>query len=263
MEQLENKGRKAESAQTPQDGRGRGRARGVASTFDRLELKNFFVNYLTSMLLIEALIFFFCFINHLATESSQFPWKAYLFASFTTPIAITFVFGVIILTFNRYFFPDTIDPPRDGHFYRGLSFTRGDRLASFFQVVHRLPFLLSLLLLIAASTLAYKLDDIALFAAQAGAVTAQYLFFTLIGVMLVVSIGLGLWMLLSYRLRQNSLTSSHQYKMRLMEDFGMVLLEDGTMLNKDGEVVYRQDGVTFAEAAGLSEPVELLETDQR
>ena len=234
---------------------------GVASTFDRQELKNFFVSYLTAMLVVEGLIFFFCFINHLATGSPAFPWKPYLFATFITPIAITFVFGLIILTFNKYFFKGAGGETDDGEaFYSGLNLNKGERLTAFFQLAHRLPFLLSLLLLIAATAIAYKMDDIVLYAAQAGAATAQYLFFTLVAVMAVAALGIGAWMILSYRLRQNTLTSSHQYKMQLMNQFGMVLLDDGTMIDKDGKVVYQQESQALMGLDDGEENIQLIET---
>lgn len=217
---------------------------GVASTFDSKGLNNFFVNYLTTMLVIEGLIFFVCFVNHLATEGSEFPWKPYLFATFITPIAITFVFGLIILTFNKYFFRGAVEQVPDSADYSGVSLRKGDRLGAFFHIVHRLPFLLSLLLLIAATAIAYKMDAIALYAAQAGATTAKYLFITLVVVMAVVALGIAIWMILSYRLRQKKLATSHEYKMQLMDQFGMVLMDDGTMLNKEGEIVYQQEEYT-------------------
>jgi len=245
MHQIEDKRDETDQSESSKKGR---RARhkrssinsvGVASTFDSKGLNNFFVNYLTTMLVIEGLIFFFCFVNHLATDSAEFPWKNYLFATFIAPIAITFVFGLIILTFNKYFFKGAVEAPdANAALYSG---SKGDRLETFFQVVHRLPFLFSLLLLIAATAVAYKLDDIVLFAAQAGATTARYLFITLVAVMAVVALGIGIWMILSYRLRQKTLASEHQYRMQLMDQFGMVLLEDGTMLNKEGDVVYKQE----------------------
>lgn len=262
MHQIEDRRAEKSSADTPRKkvrAKASGNAVGVASTFDRQELKNFFVNYLTSMLVIEGLIFFFCFVNHLATQSPGFPWKPYLFATFITPIAITFVFGLIILTFNKYFFKDAVQSSGDPPFYSGVSLNKGDRLGTFFQVVQRLPFLLSLLLLIAATAIAYKMDAIVLYAAQAGAVTAQYLFFSLVGVMAVAALGIAAWMILSYRLRQNTLTTSHQYKMQLMQQFGMVLLDDGTMLDKDGNIIHQQADVTQIGFDDLDEDVQLIE----
>ena len=217
---------------------------GVASTFDSKGLNDFFVNYLTAMLVIEGLIFFFCFVNHLATDSPEFPWKNYLFATFIAPVAITFVFGLIILTFNKYFFKGAVEIPDPNASIYARGVNRGDRLETFFQVVHRLPFLFSLLLLITATAIAYKMDAIVLYAAQAGATTAKYLFITLVAVMAVIALGIGIWMILSYRLRQKTITTNHQYKMQLMDQFGMVLLDDGTMLNKEGDVVYQQEGTT-------------------
>lgn len=247
MHQIEDK--REDAAQSASTSKGR-RAQhkrstinsvGVASTFDSKGLNAFFVNYLTTMLVIEGLIFFFCFVNHLATGSTEFPWKNYLFATFITPVAITFVFGLIILTFNRYFFKGAVEAPDPYASQYSGSTRKGDRLETFFQIVHRLPFLFSLLLLIAATAIAYKMDDIVLYAAQAGATTARYLFITLVAVMAVIALGIGIWMILSYRLRQKTLASEHQYRMQLMDQFGMVLLDDGTMLNKDGDVVYQQD----------------------
>lgn len=67
----------------------------------------------------------------------------------------------------------------------------------------------------------------------------EYLFFTLIGILIVSAIGVAIWVALSYRLKNKTLSADHQYRMQLMEQFGMVLLEDGTMLDKQGKVVYQ------------------------
>jgi hypothetical protein len=213
---------------------------GLAASFTDQEVKNLFFSYLTAMLLIEGLIFFFCFINHLASEGSAFPWKPYLFATFITPVAITFVFGLILLTFNRFFFGRQADKPADhGTAFVASGWGKGARISTFLQLVHRLPLLFSMLLLITATALAYKLEDIVLYVAQAGATTAKYLFFTLIGILIVSAIGVAIWVALSYRLKNKTLSADHQYRMQLMEQFGMVLLENGTMLDKQGEVVYQ------------------------
>lgn len=136
---------------------------------------------------------------------------------------------------------------------------KGEKIALFFQVIHRLPLLLSLLLLIAATALAYKLDAIVLFMAQVGVSTARYLFFTLIGLLVVSAIGIAVWMILSYRLRQKTLQSGHDYRMQLMEQFGMVLLEDGTMINKEGQVVYQQEDSTSISYHDDVEDVQMIE----
>ncbi len=108
MLKIENKSRKEAGSEGGQPGKSSG-GKGIADTFEDKEIKHLFFNYLTTMLVIEGGVFFFCFINHLVTPDSVFPWKPYLFATFITPIAITFIFGLILLTFNRFFFRDSID----------------------------------------------------------------------------------------------------------------------------------------------------------
>ncbi|MEA3545570.1 MAG: hypothetical protein U9R69_10190 [Thermodesulfobacteriota bacterium] len=216
---------------------------GLAATFDAGEVKKLFYSYLITILSIEGLILFLSYINLLATNSSLFPWKPYLFATFLAPIATTFIFGLILLTFNRFFFNES--PPvveTRGLHSTGFGAGKGERVDFFFQTVHRLPFLFSMFLLIVATAFAYKLDVIIVYMAQVGASTARYLYFTLIGLLVVAALGIVIWMILSYRLRKSSLQGGHQYRMQLMEQFEMVLLDDGTMINKNGDIVYQQDG---------------------
>ncbi len=265
MEQLENK-KENNSDSAKQQKQRKSEVTGLASTFNQQEVKNLFSSYLTTMLVVEVLIFFFCFINHLATDSYAFPWKPYLFATFITPIAITFVFGLILLTFNRFFFKESNDNDDDFRsLYPRAGMDKGVRITTFLQIVHRLPFLFSMFLLIAATALAYKMDDIVLYTAQAGAVTARYLFFALIGILIMAAIGLAVWMILSYRLRRSALTTGHQYRMQLMEQFGMVLLEDGTMIDKDGNIVYQQDihsQITYNKTSGDVQRIEEIKEDE-
>lgn len=230
---------------------------GLAATFSSEEVKKLFFSYLITILSIEGLILFFSYINLLATDSSAFPWKPYLFATFIAPIATTFIFGLILLTFNRFFFNESpVAVENQGLNAHGFSFNRVD---FFFQTVHRLPILFSMFLLIVATVLAYKLDVIVLYMAQVGVSTARYLFFTLIGVLAVTAVGIAIWMILSYRLRQKSLLTGHQYRMQLMEQFEMVLLDDGTMINKKGDVVYQQDGTAHLLHSEATENMRMIE----
>jgi len=244
MKLLKNSSQETAPADEPKEQPAAAGVTGLAATFEPAEVKKLFFSYLVTILSIEGLIFFLCYIYLLATENATFPWKPYLFATFIAPIATTFTFGLILLVFNRFFFNES--PPLHEGLRSpapGFGFGKGDRVATFFHVVHRLPVLFSMFLLIAATALAYKLDAIALYLTQVGAMTAQYLFYTLIGVLAAVAIGITVWMILSYRIRQKSLQTGHQYRMQLMDQFGMVLLEDGTMINQEGEVVYQQEGV--------------------
>lgn len=233
---------------------------GLADTFESEDVKKLFFNYLIGILCIEGLILFLSYVNLLATDSSHFPWKEYLFATFIAPIAATFIFGLILLIFNRFFFNEA--PPSIEHSRLsspGFGLGKGERIALFFQIVHRLPVLLSMFLLIIATGIAYKLDAIVIYMAQVGATTARYLFFALIGLLVAAAIGIVIWMFLGYRLRHKSMQSGHQYRMQLMEQFGMVLLDDGTMINKDGDIVYQQDAATQISYSDQAEDVQLIE----
>ena len=236
---------------------------GLAASFEAAEVKKLFFSFLITILSVEGVIFFLCYINLLVNENGVFPWKPYLFATFIAPVAVTFIFGLIVLVFNRFFFnqaPPVIESQNG--FSPAFGLGKGEKIATFFQIVHRLPILFSLLLLIAATVLAYNLDSIVIFMAQVGVSTARYLFFTLIGVLIAAAIGIAIWMVLSYRLRQKTLQSGHDYRMQLMEQFGMVLLEDGTMINKEGQIVYQQDdsaSISYSEAAEDIQMIEEIE----
>ncbi len=256
MLRIENKNRRNPGSDTTQQNVSQG-SKGIADTFEDKEIKHLFFNYLTTMLVIEGGVFFFCFINHLVTPNSEFPWKPYLFATFITPIAITFIFGIILLTFNRFFFRDSIDSGFDPRVLG--TWEKGQRISSFLQLLYRLPFLGGMSLLLAASILIYKLDDIAFYALQIGSGVARYLFFTLIGLLIFIAVGLISWMILSFRLRQQTMKSDHQYRMQLMEQFGMVLLEDGTMINKEGKILNQPKETTIL---GASESARLLTSDE-
>jgi len=262
MQLLKSHKQKVTTAEVQQEQSGN-KVSGLAASFDATEVKKLFFSFLITILSIEGVVFFLCYINLLVNENGAFPWKPYLFASFIAPVVVTFIFGLIVLIFNRFFFNQT--PPfidNQKGFTPAFGLGKGEKIATFFQIVHRLPILFSLLLLIAATALAYKLDSIVVFMAQVGVSTARYLFFTLIGVLVASAIGIAVWMILSYRLRQKTLQSGHDYRMQLMEQFGMVLLEDGTMINKEGRIVYQQDdsaSISYREAVEDIQMIEEIE----
>ncbi|MBC2745372.1 MAG: hypothetical protein HGJ93_20750, partial [Desulfosarcina sp.] len=70
---------------------------GLASLFDGVELKSFFINYLWFIVAVEILIFLVSFLGNLGPDKGPFPWKFYFYVSFITPVAITFLLGVFTL----------------------------------------------------------------------------------------------------------------------------------------------------------------------
>ena len=210
---------------------------GIAGMFSRTERKTFFINYLIIMLVVEGLIFFVSFVSHLAGEVGMFPWKPYLFAALLTPVAITFVFGLITLAFNQYFLQSPPSRGGDDEKEPQSGLASSSKLQVFFNVIHRLPFLLSMLMLMLLMGVIYKLDAITLFIAQTGERATRYLLISG-GVVLGVAAALILiWLLLSYHLRKKKMALNYEYRRNVMERTGMVILDDETVLDREGRPV--------------------------
>jgi hypothetical protein len=214
-------------------------ADGVGGVFGRSEIKTFFVNYLVTILVVEGLIFFVCFINTLAGEQGIFPWKAFIFASFTAPIAITFIFAIIVLTFNRYIFRA---PDQQFATSSPLAESEDGRIYKFLNLTQRVPFLLSLLLLIVACWVGFNMDIIAAYMARAGESAVRYFVIAFSVILGVATIFAILWLVLSYRLRMRRMTSQQRYRQDVMDRFGLVILDDNTVLDREGNQVLLSDG---------------------
>ncbi len=215
------------------------KTKGVAALFDKDELKSLFRSYLVTMFVIEAFIFFVSFLSQLGPENVPFPWKSYFFVAFTTPVTITFLLGIIILSFDRYIFGHKSSGDEFKDFFKSASETRSriHKLHATLYVVRQFPFLLGLLTLLALSVVAYKLNDILAVVGHVGERTAHYLFIGL-AVVLAVAFVVGLiWMFLSYNLRKKTLEYEFQYKKDVIDKTGLILIGDGRVMNQDGRVL--------------------------
>ncbi|WP_305044875.1 hypothetical protein [Geoalkalibacter sp.] len=226
---------------------------GLGGLFEGKELKSFFGNYLITVAVIEGLIFFVCFVTGLASEDRIFPWKAYIFASFAAPLALTFVFAVIVLTFNRYLLhaaPRRVDPP-----VAAAPAAEG-KAGQFLSFIQQVPFLLSLLLLLVACWIGYNMDVILLYLARAGESTARYFLLSFATVLGVAALCTILWLVLSFILRQKKITQQQKYRQDVMERLGLVILDDNTVLDRDGRPVHTPDPQRLDK--GNSEDMRLL-----
>jgi len=204
---------------------------GVGGFYSRNELKKFFSGYLLMMGVVEGLIFFVCWISYLSAGQVLFPWKAYLLAAFIAPVAISFLLGVIVYGFNKYLFSREEPATADG------SEHQPNRFDEVMRSLRQVPFLVALLLLVLAGGIIYKLDAIVGYVASAGEQAANYLFILLAVVLGVATLVSLVWMVLSYRLRCRRLDLLHKYRMEVMERTGMVMLEDETLIDRNGRVV--------------------------
>lgn len=212
--------------------------KGIANLFDKAELKSFILNYLIILVVVEGLIFFVSFIVHLSASEAGFPWRPYIFASFIAPVAITFMFGVVVLFFNKYLYEYSHTPDHNKDMVGfGGDLSAPSKLQMALHFTRQVPFLLGLLLLVLASGIIYKIDDILVFIGHAGERAAFYLLIAL-GVLLAVAAVFGMvWMYLSYRLRREKLNYQYQYRKDVAERLGLVILDDNSVFDREGKAI--------------------------
>ncbi len=210
--------------------------KGIANLFDKAELKSFILNYLIILIVVEGLIFFVSFVVNLSGAEAEFPWRPYIFAAFIAPVAITFMFGVVVLFFNKYLYEYSHTPGTDIAGFGG-DLSSPSKLQMALHITRQVPFLLGLLMLVLASGILYKIDDILIFIGHAGERAAFYLLVAL-GVLLAVAAVFGMvWMYLSYRLRREKLNHQYQYRRDVAERLGLVILDDNSVFNREGKAI--------------------------
>jgi hypothetical protein len=212
---------------------------GLATLFDGVELKSFFINYLWFIIAVEILIFLVSFLGNLGPEKGPFPWKFYFYVSFITPVAITFLLGVFILAFNQFIFGNT--PATSDEGVAGAE--DDDRRSKLFQFnlflshMKKVPFLPVLFGLIALAVLFYKLDSIFLFIFNAGEKMVTYSLIAC-GVLLVAGLIFGIaWIVSNYKLSKKHMEHEYRYRNDVMEKLGFLIMEDDTVIDKHGKLV--------------------------
>lgn len=220
---------------------------GVARLFDAVQLKSFFLNYLYFIVAIEILIFLVSFVGNMGPEKGAFPWKLYFYASFIIPVGCTFLLGIFILAFNKFFFginpadeevggsaPDEEDSK--SHFLK---------LSAYLTNMRQVPFLPILFLIVTGSMLLYKMDDILLFIINAGEKALSYI---LIGAAVLLGIAILLWLLwlfVNYRLNRQHMQYEYKYKNDVMEKLGLLILDDNTVIDKKGKIISQPETLVY------------------
>lgn len=212
---------------------------GLASLFDGVELKSFFINYLWFIIAVEILIFLVSFLGNLGPDKGPFPWKFYFYVSFITPVAITFLLGVFTLAFNQFIFGSTPAAGEDG-----ATGTEGeDSRSKLFQFnlflthMKKVPFLPMLFALVACTVLFYKLDSIFLFIFNAGEKMVTYSLIAC-GVLLVAGLIFGIaWIVSNYKLSRKHMEHEYRYRNDVMEKLGFLIMEDDTVIDRNGKLI--------------------------
>jgi uncharacterized membrane protein len=212
---------------------------GIASLFDDVQLRSYFLNYLYFVIGIEILIFLVCFLGSLGPSNGPFPWKFYFFISFTIPVAITFLLGVFILAFNKYLFGRNMVEEAGASDEDGEESKRAYMLKmnTFVNSMRQVPFLSIMFLMIIGSVIAYNLDAIIMLILNAGEKVIRYLLLSL-GILLVGALIFGIcWVIANYKLRKKHMEHHFKYKNDVMEHMGLLIMDDETVINKEGKVI--------------------------
>ncbi|MDY0362126.1 MAG: hypothetical protein RBR08_11785 [Desulforegulaceae bacterium] len=219
------------------------KTKGIASLFDQIEIKSFLKNYLIFIGIIEAIIFFVCFVEQLGSKDIPFPWKNYFFAAFIIPVVITFLLGILVAGFNKYLYgfsphEDQISPDKNFDETNQGYLKKIEAILILFQ---KLPFLLTLFILTLAAGIIYKLDAIIGFISAAGQKSLEYL-------MIILGAGIGIaavftliWLILNYKLQKKSIEYRHAYRETVIKQLGMVILDDDTVVDKNGNIVNNKE----------------------
>lgn len=215
------------------------KTKGIASLFDQIEIKSFLKNYLIFIGIVEAVIFFVCFVEQLGSQNIPFPWKNYFFAAFIIPVVITFLLGILVAGFNKYLYGsspyDTSteiakkDPQeKDGYM---------QKIDTFLQLIQKLPFLLTLFILTITAGIIYKLDSIIGFISTAGQKSMEYLIISIGALLGVATLFTIIWLILNYKLQKKAIQYKHSYRESVIKQLGMVILDNDTVLDKNGNIV--------------------------
>lgn len=216
------------------------KVRGVATLFNKAELKSFFKAYLLFIFILEVLIFFFCFLCQLEPINLPFPWKTYYVAAFVIPVGVTFLLGVFVTAFNIYIFGENLRADKDAAPVAENAENSSDghymnKVRSSLNFMRQVPFLAGLLFLMAGAIIFPKLNVFFAFLGKAGGAVISH---TLIGLLILLGIGtiFGMvWLVMKYRLQK--LSMQYQYKRDIVTQLGLIITDDNRLINTEGRVI--------------------------
>lgn len=224
--------------------------------FSHDEMKSFFIRYLVMTGFVEIFIFFISFLSTFKPYSSWFPWREYFYAAFIVPIAITLLLGIIVIAFNAYYFHEPAHSDLLKKASGGNSFASMSKIKLFLSLSWQFQFLLFLLGLGVSAILMFRMNDILALFAQAGGKALNWLLVCL-GVLAagtLVFAWLYLWF--HYKLAKKRMEYVNQYKLEMMSRMGLLVLDDNTVIDREGNVVYRH-----VDAHGDSDRIENVAAD--
>jgi hypothetical protein len=212
---------------------------GIAGILKKTEIKEYFDTLFILIGGIEFVIFIAHFIGSMGAEKGPFPWKQYFFVSFMAPVVLMFIVGLIVIGFNYYLYGsqqaafDLEESP-----FVGTKMKRfGHSFKFLFSIIQQVPVLAGLFILGIGSVVLFKLDVILKVLGHIGEKTAFYFFILLCVLVSGVLIFLIFWLYWQFKLQKFNIQREWEYKQRVIETSGLIILDDNTVFNQKGEVV--------------------------
>ncbi|GAB6094498.1 hypothetical protein JCM14469_07500 [Desulfatiferula olefinivorans] len=227
---------------------------GIASMLEKTEIKDYFDTLFILVLGIEFVIFVAHFIGSIGPDKGVFPWKQYFFVSFITPIVLVFLIGLVIIGFNYYIFGndytgETSDADASDDGDKSLRLTTRNVL----RFLNRMPVLAGLFSIGLGSVVLYKLDAILKVVGHVGERTAFYIFIMLAVIVAGALIFLLLWLFWKFRLHKLEIERRWEFRNRVMERSGLIILENNMVLDEQGKVLTQAETQGRIEAPQVEE----------
>lgn len=211
----------------------------MGDLFTKNEMKRFFIRYLAMLGFIELFIFFVSFLATFKPYSSSFPWREYFYAAFTIPIGITILLGIIVIAFNTYYFQDAGHLESLKKSFNNDAFKTMSKTKLFLNLSWQFQFLLFLLGLGLSALLMFHSDDVFALFSRTGEKAFNWLMVSL-GILVAGIVLFGvLYLWLHYKLIKRRMEYVNQYKWEMMSHMGMLLLDDNTVIDREGKVIYK------------------------
>jgi hypothetical protein len=212
---------------------------GIAGILKKTEIKEYFDTIFILIGGIEFVIFIAHFIGSMGSEKGPFPLKQYFFISFMAPVVLMFIVGLIVIGFNYYLYGsqqaafDLEESP-----FVGTKMKRfGHSFKFLFSIIQQVPVLVGLFILGIGSVILFKLDVILKVLGHIGEKAAFYLFILLCVLVSGALIFLIFWLYWQFKLQKFNIQKEWEYKQRVIETSGLIILDDNTVFNQKGEVV--------------------------
>ena len=212
---------------------------GIAGILEKAEIKEYFNTLFILVGGIEFVIFIAHFIGSLGPEKGPFPWKQYFFVAFMAPIVLMFIIGLIVIGFNFYLYGSQQAPfDLDENPFVGTKMKRfGHSFKFLFSIIQQMPVLAGLFILGIGSVVLFKLDVILKILGHIGQKTAFYAFILLCALVTGVVIFLIFWLYWQFKLQRYNIQKEWEYKQKVIEMSGLIILDDHTVCNQEGKVI--------------------------